>query len=337
MTHPRVSVIVACTRPERIAGLAASLAADGSVPCELVVVGDVGALPAAGWPVPTTLIRCDDRHPNRRRSQGIAVASAPVLAFLDDDAVARPGWLTASSALSASALEVWTGPEQPVRATPGARRAWRVSTNVLAEGSRAHIETRDRPVQWYEVPFCNLVTTRRVLDLAGLPDPQVPWDVDDFEWCRRAAGRGATFRNRADLEIEHDRYPDRFSGWLLRKGVERRRTGEKLVHHPAIYLRVPSVVAGAAAPWLLLAGRALPRALRRPALVVGAATYVGAVAVSCARDGDREPDARAVGDAVGLVALHAVSVSAMQVGLLRALARRARGRSDPWTPAPAAP
>ncbi len=220
---------------------------------ELIVVGDVAGLDPTGWGMPSSVVACPETHPNRRRTLGLEVAAAPVIAFIDDDALPEPGWLAAASRLPVAAREIWTGPESPVRTSRGARLAYAVSSSVLAEGTRAHVDRRDRVIRWSDVPFCNLVTTSTLLDEIGPPSSDVPWDMDDFELCRRAHRRGVTFRNVAELAIRHDRYPDRLGDWLADKAADRRRTGEKLVTHPHLYSRVPGVVAAAVVPWLVAA------------------------------------------------------------------------------------
>lgn len=318
--QPSVSVVVACTRPGRVAGIAAALAAGPRVPVELVVVGDVGELPPAGWPVPTVLVPCDEPHPNVRRNRGLDRAHAPVVALLDDDAVPGPGWLAEAARCPVDGDEVWTGPERPTRTSSDAQLAAAVAGSVLAEGSRAHIEPRDRPVRWYEVPFCNAVVPRRLVDRVGRPAEDIPWDMDDFHWCRQAAAAGATFRSRAALAIAHDRYPDRFTDWLAAKAADRRRTGEKLVRYPGLYARVPGVAVAAAGPWVVLGAFAVAGRARWRLAAAAKLAYVAVVAVEARGGGRRGADAwRTAG---GLVALHAVSVASMQAGIADGLARR---------------
>lgn len=331
---PQVSVVVACTRPERIEGIARALATDVDVSCELLVAGSVDGLDPAGWPVPTTLVPCDERHPNVRRRLALEQATGAVVAFVDDDAVPQQGWLRAAADLPAESNEIWTGPEVPVGTSAAALLAHAVGISPLAEGTRAHVAQGDHPLQWFEVPFCNLVVSRRFLDeLPPLP-VDVAWDVDDFVVCRGAAARGATFRNRPGLVVAHDRYPDRLVHWLRRKGAERRRTGEKLVRYPELYLELPGAVVAAAAPWAGLALLGLLGRRRRAALRLGALLYLGAAAGEALRTGRR--GAEVASFAAGLAGLHVVSVVAMQRGLLEGAVARVTGRPDPHLLAPVA-
>lgn len=330
---PVVSVVVACTRPERIEGIARALAAD-QVPCELLVAGSVDGLDPSSWPVPTTLVPCDERHPNVRRRAAIDRAVGHVVAFVDDDAVPQPGWLAAASQLPADSTEIWTGPEVPVGTSAAALLAHAVGLSPLAEGTRAHVAQGDHGLQWFEVPFCNLVVGRRFLrSLPPLP-VDVAWDVDDFVVCRSAAACGATFHNRPALVVAHDRYPDRLVDWLRRKGAERRRTGEKLVRYPELYLDLPGAVVAAAAPWAGLVVLGLLGRHRRRALRVTAVLYAGAAAGEALRTGRRGVDVARF--AAGLAGLHVVSVAAMQRGLADGAVARLTGRPDPHLLVPVA-
>lgn len=333
--RPTVSVVVACTEPSRIRAIAEALATGTANACELVVAGDVRGLPDDGWPVPTTLIPCDDPHPNLRRSLAVAASTAPIVAFLDDDAVPRPGWLDVACSMAVDTREVWTGPEEPTRTTAGARFAAEVAASVVAEGTRAHVHLRHRTVRWFEAPFCNLVTSRSFLDEVGMPATDIAWDLDDFVWCRRAAGRGAVFRNRPDLRIGHDRYPDGFAGWLRRKAVERRRTGHKLVLYPDLYLRIPAVVLAAAAPVVAVATLGAPAPTRRRIRATATVAYAMTLTVESHRAGRR--GVAAIRFAAGLVGLHVVSVGAMATGVAHGLWNQARRRAaDPHAPVPPA-
>ena len=85
-------------RPAGLARVLAGLAAQaGAPPYEVVVVDNDPAPHAAarrcrpGWPAASSSSRCPVRPAARNR--GIAEATAPLLAMLDDDVVPDPGWL----------------------------------------------------------------------------------------------------------------------------------------------------------------------------------------------------------------------------------------------------
>lgn len=335
---PFVSVIVACTRPALVDGIAAALGDQaGSVGCELVVVGSVAGLDPASWSVPGRVIECTDTHPNVRRCLGIAASSGPIVAFLDDDARPQPGWIAAAAALDPAVHEIWTGPEEPTRSGRGARLAYAAASTWLADAAAAHITRDARLVRWSDAPFCNLVVARALIDHIGPPSTTIAWDLDDFEFCRRADLAGATFVNRPDLRILHDRYPDRIVDWLVGKARIRRRTGEKVVTHPELYFHIPGAVIATFVPPAALAATwaARRRAAGRRAVVGAMFGYVAAVAVSVlrtpsGRGGEPRPNRALVGAL--LIAYHGVSVAAFQVGLIRQLWRCVHDRVAVFVP-----
>ena len=326
-SDPQVSVLVACTRPELIEGILQALLSEAdSASCELVVGGAVGGLCLSPTHLPVTLIECDPKQLNQTRLLMAERARGSVLAFLDDDAVPLPGWLAVAASLPADSTEIWTGPEIPTRSSPGAVLASQVGASILAEGYWGHIGVGDHPVRWYEVPFCNLVLRSELLDHVGLPDAKMVWDLDDFDFCRRAAAQGAGFRTRQGLSIRHDRYPDRISDWFIRKARDRYRTGSKLVRYPALYLKIPSVVVAAGLPWVGLVVLGVAR--RRQWQVVGifGGAYFLAVAVEAT---SKERKGCSAGKfAAGLIALHVTSTAALQAGLAVGVAEKLLGLPD---------
>ena len=331
-THPEVSVLVACSRPELIEGILQALLRESDVAsCELIVGGAVGSLRLSATNLSVTLIDCDPLQLNLTRQLMVEHARGSVLAFLDDDAVPLPGWLAVAASLPANSQEIWTGPEVPTRSSAGAALAAQVGASILAEGYWGHIGVGNHPVQWYEVPFCNLVLRSDLLALVGLPDAQMVWDLDDFDFCRRAAKHGASFQTRQDLTIRHDRYPDRISDWFIRKARERHRTGSKLVRYPGIYVHIPSVVLAAGLPWagLVVLGAAGGRRRWQIASLCGAAylLVVGVEAKSQHRRGRS-----ALKFAAGLFALHVISTAALQTGVVVGVGEKLLGLPDKNSP-----
>lgn len=340
--RPDVSVLIPCSRPDLIPGIVRSIALDArAVRCELVIAGRVSDHRESDWSVPVVLIECDPGMLNLMRRLMVARSAAQVIAFLDDDAIPEPGWLQAASALPPELMEIWTGPESPTRTTRGARLASEISSSRLAEGYQGHIGDGDHPVRWYDVPFCNLVTTRTLIDRVGLPDSRLDWDVDDFDFCSRAKSKGATFRTNSGLRIKHDRYPDTVPSWLIRKARERRRTGEKVVCYPGIYLRIPSVLGGLLIPWMALLVLIMDGVTRPKILLLAGSCYLTALVVEALRCGRRSGSVWRF--CLGMASLHVASLAALQVGFWGALfcslldaprrsVRRGRRRKSPALP-----
>jgi GT2 family glycosyltransferase len=94
MTTTRASVIIVSRH--RAAALARCLTglAQQDHPCfEVIVVADPVAVDSVQH-LPIKLIRFDEANISAARNFGLAQAAAPVVAFIDDDAVPEPTWLT---------------------------------------------------------------------------------------------------------------------------------------------------------------------------------------------------------------------------------------------------
>lgn len=95
---PRSSVVVVSRhRPQHLALCLAALARQTHPDHEIVLVADpdaVGIRPD----LPLKRRAFDIANISQARNEGIALAAAPVVAFIDDDAIAFPGWLAALSA-----------------------------------------------------------------------------------------------------------------------------------------------------------------------------------------------------------------------------------------------
>ncbi len=313
-----------------LAGLAAQHRASE---VEVVVVGDVaGVIVPAG--LATTSIPLADLHTNLRRDTAIRLLSTPLIALLDDDTVPQPGWLDAALTVDPCASIIVTGPEHAFLHHPTAQLIEAVSSSILTEGSLAHrVETR-REVGWTDVPFSNVVLPRHVIETAGGLALDQPADIDDLEFMLRARCT-ATFLNDPALLVVHDRYPASIADLLRYRWRVRRRVGEKLVTHPWLYWRIPPAVVVATAPTTGLVALRLLGSKRT--LGLGSTLY-GAILGAQAVIGLRRVGLRRTPAFVGLtVALHIVNITAVQVGIIKALVGRAGtgrydGRDTDWTP-----
>lgn len=328
---PELAIVVACARPERVQALVGGIAerAAAEAPAADIELWIVGDLPAADIPqtgAPRLQLQLEplaERHPNRRRNLALSRTRAQRIAFLDDDCLPEPGWLHSVLALDPAEPRVRTGPEWPVEKAGWAPAIHAASASRLAEGHRVRTNLQPEPVGWVGVSFCNVALSRAALEQTGPPDENVPWDMDDFEYFRRVLQQ-AKADNDPAMAVLHDRYPAHPGGWLRYKWAIRRRTGVKLLRQPGYYLRIPQVVAAAAAPWLGLALLAT-----QPAAVAGlAGLWLATIGLTAARA------ALSVGRlrvALLLIGLHAVSLLAVQQGVLDALLGRDR---TPGAPVP---
>ncbi len=260
---PPLSIVIAVTRPRALEACLRGLEEQrGDCHFEVIAVGDVEAVSFESSRYSLALVPCSPRHANVRRNLGLARSRGALVAFLDDDTIPDPHWVETAVTLDPEGAIILTGPERPVATGKQAQLIYAVSRSRLGAGTKSHINLRREPVGWYQVPFCNCVLPRRVIELAGPPAEDIPWDMDDFEFCLRAR-EVADFANEPRLSLRHDRYPDSVPDFLRYRFRLRRRTGEKLVSHPWLYGRVLPVLAVAAFPWaaflltVLLSGQAL--------------------------------------------------------------------------------
>jgi len=94
MTVPSVSVIVVSRhRAEALTRCLAALTLQDHPAIEVIVVADPAGLAAAGRTgVLVKTVPFDQANISAARNAGLALAAAPVVAFIDDDAVAEPTW-----------------------------------------------------------------------------------------------------------------------------------------------------------------------------------------------------------------------------------------------------
>lgn len=96
MNASRASASVIIVSRHRAAALTrclTGLAQQDHASFEVIVVADPAAADAVQH-LPVKLIRFDEANISIARNLGLAHAAAPVVAFIDDDAVAEPSWLT---------------------------------------------------------------------------------------------------------------------------------------------------------------------------------------------------------------------------------------------------
>ncbi len=96
MTPVAVSVIVVSRhRPAALLRCLQSLTQQDHPAFEVIVVADPAAIQqVVGLALPIKRVAFDEANISAARNAGLRVAGAPVVAFIDDDAVAEPSWLS---------------------------------------------------------------------------------------------------------------------------------------------------------------------------------------------------------------------------------------------------
>lgn len=319
----KLSVIIACGRPAALLACLEGFKRQRRLrDFEVIVVGDTGGIEPAAYGFALTAVPCAQTHPNIRRNLGLQKAASPLIAFMDDDAVPDEGWVDAAlEQCDPDGGEVLTGPEAPPAPGPVGRLVYAVSCSYFSEASRAHVNRRRSEVGWRDVPFCNCVLPRRLIEASGGLAARIPWDMDDFHFFRGLRGKAA-FLNIPELSIKHDRYPESAVEFLRYKWRLRLRTGEKIVTHPGTYLGIAPLALAAGLPWAFAAAAAASPALALRLAALGAAVYALLLALQLKEAAKHGPRGGALYLAL-FPALHAVSLSALQAGIFRALYQKA--------------
>jgi glycosyltransferase involved in cell wall biosynthesis len=239
-TEPDVSVVVASDRVGTLLPdcLRALEGGSGTPAFEAVVASaeepDVGGL---GFPV--RWIHVEERNPSVRRNRAAAAARGSVLAFLDDDAVAEPGWLAAGAAATASA-DIVGGPDPgPADAPYGERVAdLLLATPWIGSGVPAHgWNPRGGPVRSaHDVALCNLFVRRELFRRLGGFEESFGYVGEDTDVVWRALRAGARVVLDPAVRVRHRRRG--FPGpYVAQRWRYRVKTGRLLVERPGLHAR----------------------------------------------------------------------------------------------------
>lgn len=196
---PVISVVIPhLNQPDMLTRCLASLADGTRTPDEVIVVDNGSStLPEALCAAHgARLLQEPTPGPGPARNRGVAAARGDVLAFIDADCLAAPGWLAeAAAALADPGAEILGGDvrialEGPARVTMleayESIYAYRMDRYIAREGFTG---------------TGNLVVRRRVLEAVG---PFAGIGVaEDRDWGQRATGAGHRIRYIAPMRVYH--------------------------------------------------------------------------------------------------------------------------------------
>ena len=187
-----VSVVVATrNRPERLRALLDSLAAQAGPAFELIVVDDASDVPVAAGRA--RVIRLPVHGgPGPARNAGWRAAGGDLIAFIDDDCTAQPGWLAALAAAHArDADAVIQGRTEPDPAEAPRLAAFTRSQSVTSG-----------PGPWFQT--CNIAYPRALLErLGGFDAAAFPTTGEDCDLAWRAIEAGAHVTFAPDAHVRH--------------------------------------------------------------------------------------------------------------------------------------
>jgi glycosyltransferase involved in cell wall biosynthesis len=206
MTAPRISVVVSTyNRPAQLADLLASLEAQSlaAEEFEVVIVDNGSSSDATGRVLADAQRRAvlrlrtvrheQTRGPAGGRNAGWRLASAPLVAFTDDDCRPSPGWLAA--ALAAADGHPGSIIQGPTRPDPA---------EAAGDSLFSHSVTIERLGPQFET--CNIVYPRTVLEALGGFDESfgVRPAGEDTDLAWRAIEAGVPVSWAADALVLHD-------------------------------------------------------------------------------------------------------------------------------------
>ena len=197
---PAISVVIPhLNQPEHLVRCLDALAAQRDAPPFEIIVVDNGsaALPeeiCAGHGA--RLLAEPEPGPGPARNRGVAAARAPLLAFIDADCIADPGWLAAIA-------RAFADPEKKILG--GDVRIWRENparaTMLEAYESVYAYQMRDYIRRKGFTGTGNLAVRREVLAAVG-PFAGIAV-AEDIDWGRRAGAKGHRIHYRPDMIAFH--------------------------------------------------------------------------------------------------------------------------------------
>ena len=209
MPEPSISVVVPTRdRPGYLAVALASLAAQQPAPAHELLVVDDGSSDATAEVAERAGVRYlrqrARRGLNAARNAGIRRSDGELIAFLDDDVEAPPGWLAAMSEGAARhpSAEAFGGPIRARFEGPAPRGCGRESAPItsLDHGS----EDLEVELVW----GANLLFRRAAFERIGLFDETISGGGDEEEWLRRLRSNGGSVVYLARAGLDHRRVGD---------------------------------------------------------------------------------------------------------------------------------
>lgn len=284
---------------------------------EVLLVGDI-EIEVADPRVRSIVVA--DRNPAHRRNVAAREARGQILAFLDDDAYARPNWLESAAAVLESRPEVLAagGPDpapsdstnselfsDTLLATP------MIGSSVAAHESRRGVWAVSKP---HDVALVNLFVRKTDFDLAGGFDESIGYIGEDSALLRLLLEKGIVLYSE-HIIVEHRRRA--FPGPFLKQRFRYRRKSGRLLIQRGVGKGEPKVYA------LLFAGLTFPLLLTfAPALAGLALALYLAFTLLLSWRASRLPPALRLLVPFAFLAHHATYFAGLVVGIVEGLGKR---------------
>jgi GT2 family glycosyltransferase len=174
---------------------------------ELIVVDD-GSRDRTAEVIEAAGVRCvreeEPRGPNAARNTGIAAAEADLIAMVDDDVWAPPGWLRAlvDGAERHPDAGAFGGPIRARFEGPSPRSCGREQPPITSLDLGAEDHATD--LVW----SANMAVRRGAFDEVGPFDERFSTGGDEEDWLRRLRARGGEVVYVADAWLDHRRAGD---------------------------------------------------------------------------------------------------------------------------------
>jgi glycosyltransferase involved in cell wall biosynthesis len=182
------------------------------------------------------LLRPPTGHgPNTARNTGIAAARADLVALVDDDTDAPPGWLRAvvEGAARHPEADAFGGPIRARLEGPAPRACGREEPPITS----LDLGTEDREAEL--VWSANMALRRAAFERIGPFDERFSTGGDEEEWLRRLRAAGGRVVYLADAGLDHRRAGDDARLRALMRGAYRR--GRNMRAYDSLRNRAPAL------------------------------------------------------------------------------------------------
>ncbi|MEX2195814.1 MAG: glycosyltransferase family 2 protein [Thermoleophilaceae bacterium] len=221
MPPPVVSVVVPTSNRASYLEVALASIARQDTDHEVIVVDD-GSSDRTPQVVAAAGVRCIRHDPprgaNAARNAGMEAAAADLVALVDDDVEAPPGWLRAlaDGAQRHPGAEAFGGPIRARLEGPAPRACGRelppITTLDLGPADR------EAELVW----SANMLVRRSAIERVGGFDETLPTGGDEEEWLRRLRAAGGSVVYVAAAGLDHRRTGDDARLRSLMRGAYRR-------------------------------------------------------------------------------------------------------------------